>query len=63
MDRNFYGQHKLGDIIIATSEQPYTGGNIFPVEGERYQLVQQDLSKYNVTKELGHKTILMWKVI
>lgn len=109
MDRIFYGQYKVGDTIIATSEQPYTGGNVFPVKGERYQLVQQDLSKYNVSrdyiyqtqgleyqkqedyrldqmkldfnntppipeeddglhrivvaKELGHKTILMWKAI
>ena len=99
----------MGDIIIVSDgNEPYTGGNVFPIKGEKYQLVQKDLSDFNYTrqdlydndegyekeqdmwieeikqnfektppipeesdglhrivaaKELGHKTILMWKKI
>lgn len=43
MDRIFYGQYKVGDTIIATSEQPYTGGNVFPVKGS--ELLSLNLHK------------------
>ena len=98
----------VGDIIVSDGNEPYMGGNVFPIKGEKYQLVQKDLSDFNYTrqdlydndkgyekeqdiwiekmkqnfletppipeeddglhriisaKELGYKTILMWKKI
>ena len=109
MERVGYGQFRVGQIIIADDDEPFTGDNVFPKVGKKYQLVQKELSSYNLTrdsiyhsqgirykadedyrintmkldfhntppipeeddgmhrivaaKELGYKTILMWKQI
>jgi hypothetical protein len=107
-ERIEYDGYYVGDIIVSDGNEPYTGGNVFPIKGEKYQLVQKDLSDFNYTrqdlydndkgyekeqdiwiekmkqnfletppipeeddglhriisaKELGYKTILMWKKI
>ena len=107
-ERTEYDGYYVGDIIVSDGHQPYTGDNVFPIKGEKYQLVQKDLSDFDYTrqdlydadkgyekeqdwwiekmkqnfletppipeeddglhriisaKELGYKTILMWKKI
>lgn len=108
IERTEYDGYSVGDIIISDGSEPYTGGNVFPIKGEKYQLVQKDLNFFDysrqdlydndkgydkeqdiwiekmkkefndlppipeeddglhrivASKELGFKTILMWKKI
>lgn len=108
-ERTSYGGYNVGDIIVSDGDEPYTGDNVFPIKGQKYQLIQKDLSDFNlnrdsvyhsqgleykdeedyrlndmkqnfektppipeeddgmhrivVAKELGYKTILMWKKV
>ena len=109
IERTEYDGYVVGDVITSDGYEPYTGGNVYPIEGEKYQLVQKDLSDFEnysrqdlydnnegyemeedyliekmkknfdklppipeegdglhrivAAKELGYKTILMWKQI
>ena len=108
IERIEYDGYFVGDIITSDGDEPYTGGNVFPIKGEKYQLVQKDLNDFDYSrqdlydndkgyekeqdiwvekmkekindlppipeeddglhriiaaKELGYKTILMWKRI
>lgn len=108
IERTEYDGYYVGDIIKSDGNEPYTGGNVFPIKGEKYQLVQKDLNDFDYSrqdlydndkgyekeqdiwvekmkkefnhlppipeeddglhrivaaKELGYKTILMWKRI
>lgn len=49
-DRTHYGEYCVGDIIVSDGDEPYTGNNVFPIKGERYQLAQAPLSDFNLTR-------------
>lgn len=50
-ERTEYDGYRVGDIIVSDGSKPYTGGNVFPIKGEKYQLVQKDLSEFNYTRQ------------
>lgn len=52
-ERTAYDGYSVGQVIISDGNEPYTGGNVFPIKGKKYQLIQKKLSdfKFPLTRE------------
>lgn len=45
------GKYSVGDVIVSDGWEPFTGGNVIPIKGQKYQLVLKDLNDFNYTRQ------------